>query len=190
MKGGLTTPTNKLELCVHNMPDIPGTYSLEHTMFHFHGNLIYDELPTLVWCGNMHIELLHSMKHTEEDIKFLNDKGLSIYLTEPICSYSADENPEYLDTHGTNLNFGFYSEFYQTSNTSSYRAYELDSILRYIKNNKLTNVKVYSGEYKINEVYTYYSKYMKLICYDLYLLSVSSMRSLVRQQKRSNNCRL
>lgn len=90
------------------------------------------------WIGS--ITPLETMMHS--DSSYYNEKGLHIYLNEPMSSYLEDGIAK------TN---------------------ELDSILIYVKNNNFTNVTVHTCDYKCDEIYSYYSEYMNLVTDDIFL---------------------
>ena len=124
--------------------------------------------PTYIYMYNQRIAELESIKHDDETIKYLNDKGVDIYLYEPLCSY-LEGAPVINPPFGTKHTRLFYSEFYGDENLNDLRADELDSILEYVISNKLTNVNVYACDYNIETNYPYYSDSMRLIGDDLYI---------------------
>lgn len=125
----------------------------------------------MVYLNNRHITELDSINHEPTDIETLNDKGLHIYLYEPLCSY---QYPFKRHTQG------FYSEFDNVDN-DSLRSEELDSIYSYAMRNSLTNITVHSCDYNIEHYYTYYADRLKLICDDLFLLTQKKIVNLNEQ---------
>jgi hypothetical protein len=65
----------------------------------------------------------------------------------------------------------FYSEFDSDilKNMSYLRALELDSIKKYIDNNALTNVRVHTCDFNVEQYYVYYEDSMQLFTNDLFL---------------------
>ena len=110
--------------------------------------------PLIVYLMKNHIRDLEEVKHT--DIDFLNDVGITIYLNEPVSVYTQD---------------------------GILKAEELDSILTYIENNKLTNVTVYTCDYRCEELLTYYTSYMKLITDDVFLKTIINTRATLPQDQ-------
>ena len=100
---------------------------------------------------------------------------------------------EDLKTHCRNPmvvhNFGFYTEFGNAMRDKKrYRAIELDSILRYVTLNNLTNVHVWSGDYDIAKHYPYYTDKLNLHCDDIFLLTFTYTEGLIpKRGKLLNN---
>jgi hypothetical protein len=109
--------------------------------------------------------------HDESAINEFNEKGLTFYLTEPLCSYLVGA-PQLYPPKGTKHSQQFYSEFKGYERPQQFRADELDSIERYVIRNRLTNVKVYTCDYDMKKWYPYYSPYMELEYDDLFAKSV------------------
>ena len=82
------------------------------------------KIPGIIYTGNHKIEQLKLLKHNFFDIDYINKKGLHIYLWEPLCIYRSNFE---------GYNQGFYYEFDNNILDDEYRAYELDSILEYVK---------------------------------------------------------
>jgi hypothetical protein len=174
-----TRPNNKqlfTSLHVFNMPGVPlkeqstNKYFTERFLpYADKGN------PMYVYLLNSRLPELEKMKHDEETVNMLNEKGLDIYLLEPICSYDST-----IESYGKNQkhSMGFYSEFMGTESNWVYRAEELDSIHYYIFSNKLTNVTVHTCDYNLNEYYFYYREHMKLVCDDWFVKTISPFNVL------------
>lgn len=101
--------------------------------------------PLFVYYSLGSIPELESIKHS--NIEQLNTVGIHVYLHEHMYLYIKD---------------------------NQLRSLELDSIVRYIENNKLTNVTVHTCEYRCEELFSYYMPYMKLLTDDIYVKSVTS----------------
>jgi hypothetical protein len=129
------------------------------------------ENPMFIYMFNENINELESLTHDEYTRNSLNKKGLTFYLTEPLCSYLAN-TPIFFPPKGTKHSMMFYSEFKGFERPQQFRADELDSIERYIIRNQLTNVKVYTCDYDAKKWYPYYSEYMDIDYDDLFVKSV------------------
>jgi hypothetical protein len=127
--------------------------------------------PMFIYMFNEKIEELESLVHDEYTSNILNKNGLTIYLTEPLCSYLIG-TPQFHPPKGTKHSLMFYSEFSGSEDTKLFRADELDSIEKYIIRNKLTNVKVYTCDYDVKKYYPYYSYIMDVDYDDLFVKSV------------------
>lgn len=127
-----------------------------------------NDRPTYIYMYNQRILELEPIRHDDETISYLNNKGVDIYLYEPLCSYIKQSHiiDPTIDVKHTRL---FYSEFYGDEDPNKLRAEELDSILEYVKNNKLTNVNVYTCDYNVKKNYPYYTDALRLISDDLYI---------------------
>lgn len=119
----------------------------QHAFFYYYNQRIFD---------------LEKIEHDESTISLLNNKGVHIYLFEPICS-SLDPTFQYI-TYTDN----FYSEFEHREDLTIYSP-ELESIKFYILKNNLTNVTVHTCDYNIEKHYTNYLEYMKFNCKDSFL---------------------
>lgn len=126
-----------------------------------------DGKPWMVYMYNENISKLENISHTDESIEYLNKQGLDIFLYEPLCSYKRGA-PQLFPPDGTKHTMWFYSEFKGDEDPKLMRADELDSIAKYINNNKLTNVTVRTCDYKVRTKYPYYTN-MKLVTDDLFL---------------------
>jgi hypothetical protein len=135
--------------------------------------------PYYIYMYNQNIPEFDNINHNEETVKFLNDTGVNICLYEPLCGYTFSGNNK-KNKH----NREFYSEFTGEELPNSFRADELDSILSYIKRNKLTNVTVHTCDYGVAEHYSYYNDYMKLIYNDLF---IKTCRPINVQDKELQN---
>jgi hypothetical protein len=129
--------------------------------------------PWMVYMYNENILKLETIEHTTESIEHLNKEGLDIFLYEPLCSYKRGAT-QMFPPDGTKHTMWFYSEFNSEENPKLMRADELDSIAKYIDNNKLTNVTVRTCDYKVRTNYPHYSN-MKLVTDDLFLRTVISL---------------
>lgn len=128
------------------------------------------ETPYYIYMYNREIEELENIKHDPETVSFLNEKGVEIYLYEPLCSYRSTDTQMY-PPHGTVHSLIFYSEFHydHVQRKIDLRAVELDSIEKYIDNNGLTNVTVKTCDYNIEKFYFHYRTKMKLEADDLFV---------------------
>ena len=86
----------------------------------------------------------------------MNKKGLKIYLLEPLSTYRTDQpNREGVNSHYVD---------YETDDIDYIRAKELDSIEVFIERNQLTDVCVYTPNYKVNEYFGMKYPSMQLYC--------------------------
>jgi hypothetical protein len=132
-------------------------------MFHINKFLKNTTDPFFVYMYNQELKELDEITHDTETIYFLNEKGLTFYLYEPICSYLASPSPT------ITYNRNFYNEFNGIESSESLRASELDSILSYAERNNLTNITVRTCDYNIKEYYPYYSSRLNLVCDDIFI---------------------
>lgn len=164
---GVSVYTGQLnDLFCFNVPNVTNVEH-DHPMFRLQILPIlkeYNHKPLMVNldCGN--IKKLETLEHTEDDIKEIDEKGLTIHLNEPLCSYLDSEDLDKLKH-----NRGFYSEFTKDINYSKLRADELDSILSYVERNNLKNVTVHTGDYNVEKFYTHYTHKINLKTDDLFL---------------------
>lgn len=131
--------------------------------------------PMFLYMFNERIKELETIIHTPEVASQLNFSGVDIYLYEPLCSYL--EYAEQLwKPYGTKHNRFFYSEFSSFDLDISMRADELDSILTYIENNHLKNVRVHTCDYDVEKFYPYYSTHMQLLTDDVFVKNTDVAR--------------
>lgn len=130
------------------------------------------EAPCLFYQANGEIKQLLDLKFSEETVALCNEKGLHIFLYEPLCLYYEDDPIAgyWLNVH----NYGFYTEFPRenVNGDDSYnriRATELDSIGYFLGQNKLYNVIVHTGDYNVETACSAYTGQMKLLCDDPFL---------------------
>ena len=123
-------------------------------------------LPYIIYTGNESIKTLEEIRYPENVIEQLNTFGIDIYLYEPICSYIEGQEPH--ASKATKHTEWFYSEFGDADH-QRLRADELDSILKFKRNNNLDTVRVHTCDYDIEKYYTFYNKDLYLMCDDVCL---------------------
>ena len=179
-------------LYTHNfpveLPHIPKSMSQPFLSMTFTD---YDSLGTLeleneyqaimVYYSNGPIMALDRTTLDLDTRKWLNKYGLKIYLTEPLCSHMVDDR--YADKLFHNFNFGFYSEFYNDINTRTFRAKELDSIWKFVREHALTNVTVATCDYDADKYYPLYSEHMDIVYDDLFLKDLRIYDGMSQQHK-------
>lgn len=170
-------------LLYDNMPFKPGRAAPKGEVItdYFYKNLdIPRSRPFFSYQANGRIHDLEEIQHTDEEIAFLNKKGLAIFLYEPLCSYFLDD-PDI--NHGL-FNCGFYSEFSQDPDyyKGKLGAAELDSIQKYVDQNNLNNVNVYSGDYRIDEIYDSIYTGFGMWCHDVFLYGLHFYPDGVRRK--------
>lgn len=135
-----------------------------------------DSQPFYVYLYNEKIKQLEYIKHDEATIETLNEKGVDIYLYEPLCSYINNCRDEYVEG-GTKHSMHFYSEFSGQEDIRDLRSDELDSILVYKDNNNLTNIRIHTCDYQVEQYYSWYTKKgLQLYEDDLFLISADTMK--------------
>jgi hypothetical protein len=154
--------------------NIPGLEPKKESLFSPEMDLMRKSMnkttPYYIYMYNREITELENMRHSEETIEYLNKAGVDIYLFEPLCSYRHGDTQQY-PPHGTVHSLLFYSEFHydQVHEKFDLRAVELDSIEKYIDNNRLKNVTVKSCDYNIQKFYINYRSKMRLEADDLFV---------------------
>lgn len=130
------------------------------------------DAPCLFYQANGEIKQLLDLKFSKETVALCNEKGLHIFLYEPLCLYYEDDPIAgyWLNVH----NYGFYTEFPRenVNGEDTYnriRATELDSIGYFLGQNKLYNVIVHTGDYNVEKACSAYNGQMKLLCDDPFL---------------------
>lgn len=136
-----------------------------------------EKQTTMIYIGSDKIQPLERLSHDKDQVRFLNDHGLHIYLYEPMCSYHCMQDSQKY------TQMGCYGEFTGDVEPIEMRSHELDSITIYIKNNGLNNVIVHTGDYNVEKFYPYYSKWMNLICDDILLRSFAVYNNIDTSKK-------
>jgi len=145
------------------------SHSLDLTLVKKLFNLLNKQTPMIIHTLNDSMPVLENIKH--DDVEYLNNVGIDIYLYEPLVSY-------YVGDHNQYENPQFYFEFTGNEDANLIRAKELDSIYTYITNNKLTNVTVHTCDYHVEKYYPYYNN-MKLITDDVFIKLYTLFRKLL-----------
>lgn len=165
-EGSINEP-NIMKATINDIPRI-------RTWVEFRRHNEYEDLsaPCLFYQANGEIKQLVSLKHDQTTVDLCNEKGLHIFLYEPLCLYYEDDPIAgyWLNVH----NYGFYSEFPRenVNGNGTYnriRSTELDSIGYYMGQNGLHNVVVHTGDYNVETACSYYAKQMTLLCDDPFL---------------------
>jgi hypothetical protein len=112
--------------------------------------------PLMIYLYNEELKELDTIVHNESTVNLLNEKGLDIYLYEPICSYMVGAEQKYPPL-GTKHTMTFYSEFAGNEDPKYLRVDEFESILKYKTKNNLTNIRVHTCDYDVANQYPYYS---------------------------------
>ena len=139
--------------------------------------------PFIIFMLNNSLKELHHLMH--DDVEYLNEVGIDIYLYEPIISY-------YKGKHKKTPQF--YHEFIGNEDANLIRSKELDSISLYATKNNLTNITVHACDYDIAKYYPHYNN-IKLVCDDVFLKTsvvipvVDSMQYKIERKFLSLNWR-
>lgn len=133
--------------------------------------------PCFIYMYNEKISELENIKHSEKAMASINQKGIDIYLFEPLCSYKVGCPKEYVPG-GTKHSLCFYSEFSSNEKPMYMRADELESIIRYADNNKISKdkLRVHLCDYDADKHYPYYNSRMTLISNDLFVKNLIPIR--------------
>lgn len=177
-EGSMEHARNVMRATIH---DIPRIRTWEE--YRIHSEYEDPDAPSLFYQANGEIKQLLTLEHDPETVAFLNERGLHIYLYEPLCLYI--ENDPIKGVWGGHHNFGFYSEWPNHKvQPSRARATELDSIAYYMGQNGLNHVYVHTGDYRCEEQLPYYSGFMKLYCDDPFLNELMMYDNAMRPIKR------
>lgn len=130
-----------------------------------------DDTPMMIYLGNGPINRLDNVRFSTDETQYLNDKGLHIYLWEPLCIYRDDNS----------YNQGFYCEFETNQIDDKYKARELDSISYFAYQNNLTNITVHTCDYNCEKYFTYYQN-LKFKCTDLFLRSFVMFDNIIKDK--------
>ena len=142
-----------------------------------------NNLPTLIIETEGTFTHLDRVFYSNETIKHLNKKGLHIYFRE-LPYFKTQKEFKKVDPG----NFVVHEDYdwnvwkkslFGYNGNKIVGVYEFDSLKKFIKNNKLTNVFVYTGCYKLKEFVQHKYPQMKIHTYDFVLMSVSIPRDYV-----------
>lgn len=114
-------------------------------------------VPFYVWTGSGQIEKLESIILDKETIDSFNSTGIHIYLYEPLGTRVAWFNNRSYE--------GEYPGYIPITEVSSN---DLDSISKFIKNNNLKKVDVFTEDYNVQFLKSRYEE-MNLHCLDIFL---------------------
>ena len=148
------------------------------------------DAPCLFYQANGEIKQLIELKLDVSTIELLNEKGLHIFLYEPICMYYTDDP---LAGYWMSVyNYGFYTEFPRdnvngTGTHNRVRSTELDTIGYFAGQNKLHNLTIHTGDYGVEKACSTYNKQMKLLCDDPFLNELIMYNNADTTIKRSFN---
>jgi len=170
---GTTIQSEEVYKKVHwyNIPDLePRKESLYSPEMSIMKSKMNKTNPYFIYMYNQQISGLENINHSVDTVDYLNEKGVDIYLFEPLCSY-LEGATQFYPPYGTKHTLLFYSEFHydQTKDTNRLRADELDSVLDYVERNNLKNVTVHTCDFNADRFYTHYLDKFKIVTDDLFL---------------------
>ena len=135
--------------------------------------------PHMIFGSKGYIPQLENKVYDAETVEHLNLHGLDIYLYEtltfakelaPRPNFKITKNSNLIDTvisaYGSTMLFECHQDNYD-----ELQCYELESISKFVEQNKLTNVRVNTCHYNINFISSKYPN-IKLQCKDLHLASM------------------
>lgn len=156
---------NKLyEYNIHDRPWIIDNHLIQRLKDSINNNNGY---PYMIYLGNETIHQLENLKYDYSTVRDINEKGLDIYLYEPLCIYH--KNQTVYQEGGTKHTEWFYSEFKHDINYKDLRADELDSIIKFAENNDIKDIRVHTNEYNVEKYLPYYKNKVKLLTDDICL---------------------
>ena len=172
-----------------NIPKLPEKFeTLRFPYTKVINEKFFDDSPTYLYMFNGNITELENIKHDEETVTYLNGKGIHIYLNEPLCCYKVGAMPiRENDRVGTKHNMWFYTELPHDMSPDDLRADELDSILKYATDNKLTNITVHTCDYNVEAHYPAYTSILRLVTDDIFVKSQFNLRRNPDSVRLTNN---
>lgn len=140
-------------------------------------------VPYMMFNNTFESAQLNTLQYDSSTIKFLNEKGLHIFLTENLMKYDSDRiyhsrrNKESFQkiNNDRGINEGIFT---------NPRCGQLDSIQDLIDNNDLTNITVYTSEHGVTDAFKNY-KNIKFAWKDLYLQQFIKENQHVEDPKKS-----
>jgi hypothetical protein len=129
---------------------------------HFQGNY-FDEIthPHLVIASVGTIFAIEKLIYDQITIEYLNQKGLHIYMWDNLFMSFGDPKVLSIDGHGDHLpkeqrasgNDVALNFILTEENKKRIYSFELESIKKFVKNNKLSNVTAYTNEYETAPIF-------------------------------------
>ncbi len=118
--------------------------------------------PFIIWTGTGRIAPLEQMFLTVKTQNKIRKSKLEFYfyLYEPLCAKIGDYNRS------------FYSEFSSDVDLKQITSDEFESIRTFVKNNNITNFKIFTSDYKIELIKDNYPD-LKLSCLDVFLREIA-----------------
>ena len=118
--------------------------------------------PCIIWTGTGRIEPLEKFKLKNKTKNVITKKNLEFhfYLFEPLCARIGF------------FNRSFYSEFDSTENIKEMVSDEIESILIFVKNNNISNFRIFTTDYNVQLIKNNYPD-IKINCLDIFLREMS-----------------
>jgi len=113
--------------------------------------------PYYIWTGTGRIHLLENKILNSKIKNKLQKKEVYFYLYEPLCARIENYH-----------NRSFYSEFNSQDNINDIVSDEFESIKIFVKNNNITNFRIFTSDYNIQLIQKNYPE-LKLSCLDTFL---------------------
>jgi hypothetical protein len=154
---------------VFNERDITESYSFFDYYSDYYTDTVLDieTTPHMLYTGMGSVKQFETLEYDEDVIEYLNAHGLYIYLYEttvvdllPKKQFYVSQNQEYSADY---LQFRFES-------TEQFYVLEFESIEKFVRRNKLTNVTVFTCEAKTNKIESQYS--FKIKSKEIFLISL------------------
>lgn len=136
-----------------------GFLSVSQLKLHFFKNI---KTPSFIYTGTNFVNEFDNLEIDSTLVEELNANGLNVYFFEPLCFKLLTQE---------NHNRFFYSEFKGDELLSDLRSDELDSVEKFTIKHGLTNVNVFTCEYRIQLIQPQYPN-LKLNCFDIFLRSL------------------
>jgi len=154
-------PTSS-DLYWFNIPGLPPKKKFFKELswqFKYIKNSLDNDTPFYFYMFNGKIDFLEKIKHNADTVNYLNEKGLHIFLNEPIVVRLNDNT----------CNYTYHDEFQVEYPQDNLKVLEFESIKKYVTNNGLTNITVHTCDYNVEHYHSHYLKYMNLMCDDIFL---------------------
>lgn len=129
--------------------------------------------PYFIWTGTGKIKKLEKKILDSKILNKLKDREVHFYLYEPLCARIGDS-----------FNKSFYSEFDSTENLKDMVADEFESIRIFVKNNNITNFRIFTSDYNIQLIQENYPD-LKISCLDLFLRDVATGYETINTKEKN-----